>query len=86
MKAVKIAELKDSLSEHLRAVERGAEVIVSDRNRPIARIIRFEEKDGELTIDEPEVPFKTVRSKRFARGPRGRVSSLQLLAVERADR
>jgi prevent-host-death family protein len=87
MKSVKIAELKDSLSEHLRAVERGAEVIVSDRNRPIARIIRFDAGgEGELTIDEPEVPFKAVRSKRFARGPSGRVSSLKLLAVERAER
>jgi antitoxin (DNA-binding transcriptional repressor) of toxin-antitoxin stability system len=74
------------LSEHLRAVERGAEVIVSDRNRPIARIVRFDGGDGELTIDEPEVPFKTVRSKRFPRGPRGRVSSLRLLAEERAER
>ena len=86
MKSVKIAELKDSLSEHLRAVEKGAEIVVSDRNRPIARIVRFEHSDGELTIEEPEVPFKAVRSKRFPRAPRGRVSSLQLLAEERAER
>jgi prevent-host-death family protein len=85
MKAVKIAELKNSLSEHLRAVERGEEVIVSDRSRPIARIIRFERDDEGLTIEEPAVAFKTLRSKRF-RPSRMRVTSLKLLAVERGER
>ena len=85
MKAVKIAELKDSLSEHLRAVERGEEVIVSDRSRPIARIIRFE-SDGEgLTLEGPAVAFKTVRSRRF-RPSRTRATSLKLLAQERGER
>lgn len=80
---MQLSDLKKSLSEHLRALKRGAEVIVLDRNRPIARIIGFKEGDGELTIEAPEVPFKTVRSKRFRRG---RVSSLRLLAEERAER
>lgn len=39
MKHIKIAGLKDRLSEHLRAVEKGAEVDVTDRDRPIARIV-----------------------------------------------
>jgi hypothetical protein len=34
LKTVKLAELKDKLSEHLRAVEKGAEVLVTDPNRP----------------------------------------------------
>jgi antitoxin (DNA-binding transcriptional repressor) of toxin-antitoxin stability system len=38
MTRVKIAELKDHLSEHLRAVEGGREIEVMDRDRPIARI------------------------------------------------
>jgi antitoxin (DNA-binding transcriptional repressor) of toxin-antitoxin stability system len=37
MKRVKIAELKDQLSRHLREVERGAQVEATDRDRPIAR-------------------------------------------------
>ncbi|MBI4260112.1 MAG: type II toxin-antitoxin system prevent-host-death family antitoxin, partial [Actinobacteria bacterium] len=44
MKRVKIAELKDQLSKHLRAVERGAHVEVTDRDRPIARIVPVEEQ------------------------------------------
>jgi prevent-host-death family protein len=85
MKAVKIAELKDSLSEHLRSVERGGEVVVSDRNRPIARIVPFDDDERALTIDEPSVAFKTVRSKRFRRSTL-RVRSSVLLAVERGER
>lgn len=87
MKSVKIAELKDSLSEHLRAVEKGAEVVVSDRNRPIARIVRFEEDAPALTIERPVRPFSSVRSKRFKRLALGRgMTSTKLLEAERSER
>jgi prevent-host-death family protein len=85
MKAVKIAELKDSLSEHLRAVERGAEVVVTDRNRPIARIVPLGDGEDGLSIEEPSVPFKTVRSRRFRPSKRPPRSSA-LLAIERGER
>ena len=39
MKGVGIAQLKARLSEHLRAVRKGHEVIVLDRNVPVARIV-----------------------------------------------
>lgn len=39
MRTVRLAELKAHLSEHLRAVQRGATVTVLDRNTPIARIV-----------------------------------------------
>ena len=38
MKRVEIAELKDHLSRHLRPVERGATIEMTDRERPIAHI------------------------------------------------
>lgn len=40
MKAVKIAELKNRLSYYLRRVQRGESILVSDRDRVIARIDR----------------------------------------------
>ena len=43
MKTVGIAELKSRLSEHLRAVRRGATVTVMDRHTPIARIVPYED-------------------------------------------
>lgn len=85
MKSVKIAELKDKLSEHLRAVEAGEEVIVTDRNRPIARIIPAGPQTPELSIEEPSAPFKTVRTKKWP-AARWKLSSKQLLDAERSER
>ncbi|MBZ5591617.1 MAG: type II toxin-antitoxin system prevent-host-death family antitoxin [Acidobacteriia bacterium] len=41
---VKIAELKSKLSEYLRSVRRGNEVVIKDREMPIARIVPYEER------------------------------------------
>lgn len=45
MKTVKISELKASLSAHLARVQHGEEVLVCDRNRPIARIVPIPSQD-----------------------------------------
>jgi prevent-host-death family protein len=84
MKSVKIAELKDHLSEHLRAVEQGAEVLVTDRNRPIARIVPASTSAG-LELIPPAAPFETVRKRKFP-AARWRVKSGELLDSERNDR
>jgi prevent-host-death family protein len=85
MKRVKIAELKDQLSKHLRAVEGGEEVEVTDRNRPIARIVPVGEEDRRVALIPPKRPFASVRSKRH-RPVRWRVTSTQLLLEERQRR
>ena len=41
MKAVRIAELKSRLSEHLRSVRKGRTLTVLDRDTPIARIVPY---------------------------------------------
>lgn len=41
MKTVQIGDLKNHLSAHLRDVRRGEEIIVRDRNEPVARIIPY---------------------------------------------
>src|SRR3990170_6298001 len=64
MKRVKIAELKDQLSRHLRAVERGAEVEVTDRDRPIARIVPVSGTGSTLVVRPPRRPFSEIRRKR----------------------
>jgi len=85
MKRVKIADLKNRLSEHLRAVEAGAEVTVTDRNRPIARILPIAPQRRSLTYIEPKSSFATIRSKK-RRPARWAVPSSVLLADERSDR
>lgn len=39
MKTVGISELKNRLSHYLEGVRRGEEILIRDRNRPIARIV-----------------------------------------------
>ena len=57
MKSVNIAELKNRLSSYLSEVKAGKELLVRDRNLPIARIVplhRDPEGDPELTALEAE--------------------------------
>ena len=85
MKRVKIAELKDQLSKHLRAVERGAEVEVTDRDRPIARIVPVSRARSPLVVRAPRRPFSTIRDKRHTPA-RWDMGSTELLLEERQRR
>lgn len=85
MMRVKIAELKNHLSEHLRAVEAGAELVVTDRDRPIARIVPAEPGPRRLRILPPKRAFAAVRDRRYAPS-RWKTSSTELLMEERQQR
>jgi prevent-host-death family protein len=43
---VGVRELHDRLSEHLERVEQGAEVVVTRRGRPIARLSAIDDEDS----------------------------------------
>lgn len=43
MKAVRIADLKNNLSRHLTRVRAGGDVVVYDRDTPVARIVPFDQ-------------------------------------------
>lgn len=45
MRTVNIAELKARLSAHIRRVRAGEEVLVCDRNKPVARIVPCQLED-----------------------------------------
>ncbi|MGI9034048.1 MAG: type II toxin-antitoxin system Phd/YefM family antitoxin [Acidimicrobiales bacterium] len=85
MKQVKIAQLKDQLSKHLRDVEQGGEVEVMDRNRPIARLVPVPPDDGSVRIVAARLPFTNIRDRRYppANWP---CRSLELLLEERGSR
>lgn len=85
MKRVKIAELKNRLSEHLRAVEKGAEVVVTDRDRPIARIVPLSKSHKRVRFISPTRDFASVRDERRSRAD-WPVRSIDLLMEERGDR
>ena len=82
MTRVKIAELKDHLSEHLRAVERGEVVTVTDRDRPIARIVPIAEG---VRLLPPQRDITELVRRRYPRQPWA-IGSSDLLAEERRER
>ena len=47
MKSVNIAELKNHLSVYLNEVKAGEEILVRNRNQPIARIVPLARSQGE---------------------------------------
>lgn len=68
MKAVNIAELRSDLSGYLKLVREGEEVVVKDRNLPVARILpirqdSFSEKEarlvasGAMTLPQEEMDW-----------------------------
>jgi prevent-host-death family protein len=85
MKRVKIADLKNQLSQHLRAVERGAEIEVTDRRRPIVRLVPAGPTEPRVRIIPAKRPFAEVRNKRYPK-TRWRAGSLRLLLEERGKR
>lgn len=50
MKKVKIAEFKSRLSAHLGRVRKGAELVITDRDTPIAKVIPFGKGEEPLRI------------------------------------
>lgn len=76
--------MKDRLSEHLRAVEAGDEVIVLDRKRPIARIVPFTPPSERIRVLAPTRDFAAIRDRR-RRPARWPVSSTELLLEERRE-
>ncbi len=85
MKRVKIADLKNQLSRHLRAVEQGAEIEVTDRHRPIVRLVPARPAESHIHIVPARRPFAEVRNRRYPRVRWG-ANSLQLLLEERGKR
>lgn len=51
MRTVNIGELKNQLSAYLHYVRRGEEVVVTDRNKPVARILPFQ-TTGQVADEE----------------------------------
>ncbi|HXJ81671.1 MAG TPA: hypothetical protein VMS64_23675 [Candidatus Methylomirabilis sp.] len=72
MKAIKIAELKNLLSYYLRRVRLGESILVTDRDRVIAKIARVSARDHPL-VDTEAKWQKRLESKSAIRrgvGPR----------------
>ena len=99
MKTVQIGELKNKLSGYLREVRKGEEIIVRDRELPVAKIIPYvpesiEEQERILIATGAMRPAKNPPEdrekfiKEFLAGPRPRVpgrAAIQAILDEREE-
>lgn len=59
MTRVGVAELKARLSEYLRAVRKGHDLTIMDRDQPIARVVPYA-ASGSLVVREPTSSYGTL--------------------------
>lgn len=59
-RAVRIAEFKKGLSRYLRSAQRGHEIIIKDRDTPIARLLPFDDRLAPLVSTPPKGSLKDV--------------------------
>lgn len=64
MQRVGVADLKNNLSRHLRSVEAGEMLEITDHDRPIARLVPVEVKT-KLVIRPASRPFSEVAKLRW---------------------
>ncbi len=84
MKRVGVADLKNQLSKHLRAVEAGGEFEVTDRDRPIARILPVQ-ANTRVAVQPSRKPFAVLRSRTY-RSAGWAIGSTELLLEDRQGR
>jgi prevent-host-death family protein len=82
-KSVGVAELKAKLSEYLRAVRRGGDVVIHDRSEPIARLVPYEAADARLVVREPTRKYGTLGKVPLPRPLKLDVDIAQILIEER---
>lgn len=96
MKAVNIADLKNNLSKYMLAVKQGEEILIKDRNRPVAKIVPLSHTDDEETellalaaegkVRLPGGDIAEVGEILKARLPRVKANALRMLREERDGR
>jgi prevent-host-death family protein len=59
-KRVGVAEFKARLSEYLRAVRKGRELTIHDRDQPVARVVPWAAPAGRLQVREPTRAYRTL--------------------------
>jgi antitoxin (DNA-binding transcriptional repressor) of toxin-antitoxin stability system len=74
MRSVNVAELKDQLSKYLTFAKGGEEVVIRDRNLPVAKLVPFSAEGA----DEQELKLVAAGKLRL---PKARLNVKQLLRI-----
>lgn len=94
MRSVNVAELKNKLSKYLTFAKGGEEIVIRDRNLPVAKLVPFTSEDAteeELLLVAAGImrlPKRSVKPEELLRIPTGRVSgneAVEALLEEREE-
>lgn len=94
MRSVNIAELKNQLSKYLGFAKDGEEIVIRDRNLPVAKLVPFsaeEASEEELLLvaaGKMRMPTSSLRVKELLQIPTGSVAGsegIRALLEERAE-
>jgi prevent-host-death family protein len=92
MRSVNVAELKNNLSKYLTFVKAGQEVVIRDRNLPVAKLIPFsagDANDQELLLvaaGKLRLPSVRLDIKQLLKIRTGTVSGNKAIRALQADR
>ena len=94
MRSVNVAELKNQLSKYLTCAKAGEEIIIRDRNLPVAKLVPFsaeEASEEDLLLVASGImrlPKRSVKVEELLRIPTGRVpdnEAVETLLEEREE-
>ena len=94
MRSVNVAELKNRLSKYLTFAKSGEEIIIRDRNLPVAKLVPFTSDDASeeelllVAAGKMRLPKSPVKVGKLLKIPTGRVArseAIQALLNERDD-
>jgi prevent-host-death family protein len=87
-RSVNIARFKAQLSSYLRSVGKGNELVITDRDRPVARVVPYREPagKGELQVVEPVRDPAGLKRLRFPPVRGKKTDVVALLLEDRAKR
>lgn len=84
MKA-KISQVKAELSKYIRLVLKGEEIIITDRDQPVARLSAIP-GEKQLQVREPSIDLKQILKVADRRSFDQKTDILDLLTEDREDR
>jgi antitoxin (DNA-binding transcriptional repressor) of toxin-antitoxin stability system len=92
MRSVNVAKLKNQLSKYLTFAKGGEEIVIRDRNLPVAKLVPFSTDEGSeeelllVAAGKMRLPKAEVKLAELARIPTGTVASNEAIAALVGDR
>lgn len=85
MKKTNISKLKAELSKYLRFAKSGEDVLIMDRDQPVAKLVGIK-SDAALQIIEPTIDLKSILLRADKRAFCEKLDILDVLLQDREDR